>query len=153
MGLNDIWGEICRFFVDVSEYLDAGQNVSKYEKAAEKLENKIKSCQEKIDNLNTSKSGQTERYKIYSTSAGGELKTVYDEKVGLWDEKYDETMRKTNEMLETAREKAREAREKAAEWKERQAREESDIRRRVWGKQEEERQRKEKEKKKNESRK
>lgn len=148
MGLDDIWGEICRFFIDVSEYLDAGQNVSKYEKAAEKLERKIKSCQEKIDNLNISRSGQSEQYKMNGTSAGGELRTVYDAKVQLWDEKYDRTMKKTNEMLDSAREKAQKAREKAASWKERQAQEENDIRRRVWGKQENERQEKEREKRK-----
>lgn len=153
MGLDDIWGEICRFFIDVSEYLDAGQNVSKYEKAAEKLEKKIKSCQEKIDSLNDSKSGQSEQYKMNGTSAGGKLRTEYDAKVQVWDEKYDETMKKTKEMLDSAREKAREAREKAAQWKDRQAQEESDIRRRVWGKQENERQEKAKEKKKNESKK
>ena len=46
MGLDDIWGEICRFFIDVSEYLDAGQNVSKYEKAAE-IRDEIKEIESK----------------------------------------------------------------------------------------------------------
>ena len=120
MGLDDIWGEICRFFIDVSEYIDAGQNVSKYEKAAEKLEKKIKSCQEKIDSLNDSKSGQLGQYEMNGTSAGGELKTVYDQKVLLWDKKYNQTMKKTNAMLNSARGKAKKAREKAAYWKDRQ---------------------------------
>ena len=51
MGLDDIWGEICRFFIDVSAYLDAGQKAAKYERTAEKLERKIKSCQEKLDDI------------------------------------------------------------------------------------------------------
>ncbi len=152
MGLDDIWGEICRFFIDVSEYIDAGQNVSKYEKAAEKLEKKIKSCQEKIDSLNDSKSGQLGQYEMNGTSAGGELKTVYDQKVLLWDKKYNQTMKKTNAMLNSARGKAKKAREKAAYWKDRQVQEENDIRRRVWGKQENERREKEKARQKKESR-
>jgi hypothetical protein len=149
MGLDDIWGEICRFFIDVSAYLDAGQKAAKYERTAEKLERKIKSCQEKLDDLHTSQSRQSEQYKVNGGSAGNELGAVYEEKVLLWDKKYYGAKKKTEKMLNTARKKAGEAREKAAEWKDRQAQEEADIRRNLWGKQENERQEKEREKKKN----
>lgn len=144
-----IYGErFAAFFIDVSEYLEAGQKVSEYERVAKNLEKKIKSCQEKIDDLNNSKKQQSEQYRIYGGSAGGDLKTEYDAKVQLWDTRHQQIMQKMEMMLAEARGKVQEAKNKVIYWKDRQVQEENDIRWRVWGKQENERREKERSEKK-----
>ncbi len=144
MAINDILGEARRFFVDVSQYFAAGQQVSKYEKVVEKLEKKIKSCQEKLDDAKAGALGQTAQYSSNAGSAQGELKTGYDAKVDTWDEKHQRILQRLSHTLVSARRALKEARSKVTYWEGVQEQEESSIRSRVWGKQEDERREKEK---------
>lgn len=84
MALDDIWEEAKRFFIDVSEYLNAEFKISEYEKVIRLLDGKIEKCEEQMDTIRRQLAQMQDRYISNGNTAEGHIRTDFDKKREIW---------------------------------------------------------------------
>lgn len=138
MALDDIWEEAKRFFIDVSEYLNAEFKISEYEKVIRLLDGKIEKCEEQMDTIRRQLAQMQDRYISNGNTAEGHIRTDFDKKREIWYSRSEDTYGKVEDGLERAKDARAEAQSQVMYWEDIKGQEERSIRNRVFGKQQQE---------------
>lgn len=137
MSLSDVWNEIRFFFIDVTNYTNAEQNLDKYTKIVEKLDKKIAACETALESARTDSSSISQCYFKNINSAKGEMMNHFNTQGGLWDDNRCEIIKSYTTALETAGDRRDSAAISMDYWQTEVDTEEANLRDELWNRKEE----------------